>query len=228
MAAEYAAAVEAAAPDGPYLLGGWSFGGVVAFEMARQMRRRGRSVALVALLDSWAPALAPTAIALREDDVVRLFLRDRSGLQELDASWLDAEPRGMGEAAALDWLLAGAHEAGLLKASLSSAQVRPLLDVYRANVRAGAAYRPQPYDGRLTLFRPQASPEPTNGWSALAGEPVEVHEMAADHYSMLASPAVAVLAERLRSAIERSLGAASMAPDGPPIARLPPAPEVRP
>lgn len=205
MAARYAAAVEAAAPHGPYLLGGWSFGGVVAFEMARQMRRRGRPVALVALLDSWPPALVP--LPVREDDVVRLYLYDQAGLQGLDASWLAAEPPGMDEAAALDWLLARAHENGLLKASLRPEQIRPLLDVYSANARASAAYRPQPGGGPLTLFRPGHSPEPTNGWSALADEPVEVYEMAADHYSMLAPPAVAGLADLLRSCIERSLAA---------------------
>ncbi len=227
MAAEYAAAVEAVAPHGPYLLGGWSFGGTVAFEMARQMRQRGRPVALVALLDSWAPALVPTPIALREDDVVRLFLRDQAGLQGLDASWLDGEPPAADEAAALEWLLGRAREAGLLRANLRSAQVKPLLDTYRANVRANATYRPGPYDGRLTLFRPHASAEPTNGWSALAAEPVEVHEVAADHYSMLAPPAAARLAERLRSCIERSLGAAPLAADDPPLALATQAPEAR-
>ena len=235
MAAQYAAAVEAVAPHGPYLLGGWSFGGVVAFEMARQMRQRGRPVALVALLDSWAPAFMPSLAFerhAREDDLVRLYLRDQAGLQGLDASWLDGEPPGMGEAAALDWLLARAHETGLLRASLSSAQVRPLLDVYRANVRAYSsyrAYRPRPGDDRLTLFRPRASLEPTNGWSAYASEPVEIHEMAADHYSMLMPPAVAGLADRLRSCIERALDADGrpVAADGPPVAFVPEAPEVR-
>jgi hypothetical protein len=47
----------------------------------------------------------------------------------------------------------------------------------------------RPGGGRLTFFHPRASPEPTNGWPALAGEPIEVHEMAADHYSMLPSAA---------------------------------------
>jgi thioesterase domain-containing protein len=173
--------------------------------MARQMRQRGRPVALVALLDSWAPALVP--LPVREDDVVRLYLRDQAGLQGLDASWLDAEPPGMGEAAALDWLLAQAQENGLLRANLRPEQIRPILDVYSANVRAGAAYPPLSGGGRLTLFRPRTSPDPTNGWSALADEPVEVHEMAADHYSMLAPPAVAGLADSLRSCIERSLAA---------------------
>src|SRR6185436_3697203 len=100
------------------------------------------------------------------------------------------------------------RETGLLKANLRSAQVRPLLDVYRANLRAAAAYRPGPYSGRLTLFRPLASPHPTNGWEALAREPVEVHALVADHYSLLAPPAVAALARRLDAGIARELEAA--------------------
>jgi thioesterase domain-containing protein len=67
--------------------------------------------------------------------------------------------------------------------------------------------------GRLTLFRLRTSPNPTNGWSALADEPVEVHEMAVDHYSMLVPPAVAGLADRLRSCIERSLAFVPQAPE---------------
>jgi hypothetical protein len=51
-------------------------------------------------------------------------------------------------------------QAGLLEASLRSEQVRPLLDVYRANLRASAAYRPRVYAGRLTLFRPLSSLTP--------------------------------------------------------------------
>jgi thioesterase domain-containing protein len=108
-----------------------------------------------------------------------------------------------------------------------SEQVRPILDVYRANVRAHAAYRPGPGGVRLTLFRLRTSPEPTNGWSSLAGEPVEVHEMAVDHYSMLVPPAVAGLADRLRSCIERSLAAVPGALDGLPVAFVPPALEAR-
>jgi thioesterase domain-containing protein len=221
MAAQYAAAVEAAAPHGPYLLGGWSFGGVVAFEMARQMRQRGRPVALVALLDSWAPGRVPLTAALSEVEVVRLYVRDQAGLQGLDASWLAEEPAGMDEAAALDWLLARAHETGLLRASMRLAQVRPILDVYRANLRAHAAYLPQPGGVRLTVFRLHTSPDPTNGWSSLASEPVEVHEMTVDHYSLLAPPAVSGLADRLRSCIDRALAAVPGALDGPPVAFVP-------
>ncbi|HYU36111.1 MAG TPA: thioesterase domain-containing protein, partial [Thermoanaerobaculia bacterium] len=55
LAAGHVAALRAARPEGPYRLAGWSFGGVVAFEMARQLRSAGVEVSLLALVDSRAP-----------------------------------------------------------------------------------------------------------------------------------------------------------------------------
>ena len=51
MAAWYIQALQPCSPTGPYLLGGWSMGGVVAFEMAQQLHAQGQRVALLALLD---------------------------------------------------------------------------------------------------------------------------------------------------------------------------------
>ena len=56
MATYYIEALRTVQPEGPYLLGGWSMGGVVAFEMAQQLHAQGHGVALLALLDSRIPA----------------------------------------------------------------------------------------------------------------------------------------------------------------------------
>jgi surfactin family lipopeptide synthetase C len=55
MAAEYVEAVRSVQPEGPYQLGGYSFGGFVAFEMARQLRSKGEEVSLLAIMDTWSP-----------------------------------------------------------------------------------------------------------------------------------------------------------------------------
>ncbi|HZI06168.1 MAG TPA: amino acid adenylation domain-containing protein, partial [Archangium sp.] len=60
MARRYVEQVRAVQPEGPYLLGGWSLGGTVAYEMARELRRQGQEVALLVLLDSFAPAAQST------------------------------------------------------------------------------------------------------------------------------------------------------------------------
>ncbi|MHC5741521.1 MAG: non-ribosomal peptide synthetase [Nostoc sp.] len=55
MAAHYIEALRRVQPKGPYFLGGWSFGGWVAFEMAQQLQKSGEEVALLAVLDTLAP-----------------------------------------------------------------------------------------------------------------------------------------------------------------------------
>jgi amino acid adenylation domain-containing protein len=200
MAAEYVAAIEAAAPQGPYLLGGWSFGGVVAFEIARQLRERGREVALVALLDSYPPSEVDVFEGRSEAELLRLLLLDQAGIQGIEAPWLKDEGLGVEE------LLRHARESGLVRADLKPEQVQRLLGVYQANLRAFARYRPQPYAGRLTLFRPDgALTAGADGWEPLAAEPVEVVGAEGDHYTMLAPPRVDGLARRLAECIERAL-----------------------
>ncbi|HXO20584.1 MAG TPA: alpha/beta fold hydrolase, partial [Thermoanaerobaculia bacterium] len=216
LAAQYAAAVEAAHPQsqGPYLLGGWSFGGVVAFEMARQLRARGIEMGLLALLDAWSPAALSVSTSRSEAELLRLFLRDQAGLQGRPAAWLeeiadleDLDQRNEeASKAAVGRLLARAREAGLLRADLRPEQAQRLLGVYRANLRALSAYRPPAYAGRLILFRPAAAPadpgdrRAANGWEAAE---IVVEEVSGDHYTMLAPPQVEVLAARLGAAIAR-------------------------
>ncbi len=70
MAAHYVAALRAAQPDGPYHLGGWSLGGLVAFEMARQLVAAGQVVGTLAIFDSEAPKGADRATSPTIDPVV--------------------------------------------------------------------------------------------------------------------------------------------------------------
>ncbi|HVG11019.1 MAG TPA: amino acid adenylation domain-containing protein [Thermoanaerobaculia bacterium] len=207
IAAAYLAEIEAAAPNGPVLLGGWSFGGVVAFEMARQLRSREREVPLVVLLDSYAPSGADLLAERSDADLLRPFLRDQAGVQGRGAEWLDEMPMA-GEEAVLR-MLEQAREAGVLRADLKSEKVERLLGVYKANLRALSSYQPQPYGGRILLFRSEGaeSRHSANGWEGLAGEPIETQSVSGDHYTMLAPPHVVELANLLAGCIERALRA---------------------
>lgn len=55
LAADYLQKVRAIQPDGPWFIGGWSFGAVVAYEMARQLLADGNEVALLTAIDAEAP-----------------------------------------------------------------------------------------------------------------------------------------------------------------------------
>ena len=66
IAEDYVSMLRAFQPDGPYYLAGWSFGGLVAFEMARRLRQQGQKVAMLAMIDTYAPG--PEHSPETEDD----------------------------------------------------------------------------------------------------------------------------------------------------------------
>jgi thioesterase domain-containing protein len=207
MAAEYVAAVRGVQPKGPYLLGGWSFGGVVAYEMACQLRESGEEVALLALFDSWAPDGDGLPDERGEEDLLRFFLLDQAKMQGKELPAPEDGAPDLPPERRIERLLGRAREAGLLKADVRPEQVQRLLGVYKANLLALASYRPRPYAGPLVLFRPEGiRPDGPlnglNGWEAFAAGVIDVQPVAGDHYHMLAPPQVSALAERLKACID--------------------------
>jgi amino acid adenylation domain-containing protein len=212
MAAEYVAAIRKVQPRGPYFLGGWSMGGVVAFEMACQLRESGEEVALLALLDS-VPSNGDGALAESgEDELLRFFLLDQARTQGRPAPDFETGLADLPPGERLERLMGRAREAGLLKADVRPEQVRRLLAVYKTNLLAFSGYRPRLYPGRVTLFRPDViEPElresPANGWEPFSSQAVDLQAVTGDHYTMLAPPHVQglaqALAERLREPIEQ-------------------------
>jgi thioesterase domain-containing protein len=91
--------------------------------------------------------------------------------------------------------------------SAAAEPLRRLLAVFKANVRAFRSYRPGPYPGRITLFRPADAEAPTAdpllGWGELSPR-VDLETVPGDHISALAEPHVATLAARLRTRIDRA------------------------
>lgn len=209
MAARYLAELRRVQERGPYLLAGWSFGGLAAFEMALQLRAAGETVALVAILDGDAgPRAAPPA-SLLGDDLAPLLLdmaRYAAGIWGKDLALPAADLAGRDPELQLQLFVARARAAGLVHQAGSLEQVRRLVAVFRANVAAYRAYRPRPYDGNLLLVRAATSVpgEPDLGWESLAAA-VSNLQAPGDHVTLLAEPHVAALAGLLQSAIALAL-----------------------
>ena len=232
MAAAYRVEIVRAA-SGPYHLGGWSLGGAVAFEVARQLAAAGEEVALLAIVDATPGAWPhPPGDAGGEADEEDGGEEDGGGEAD-DARWLmdiaDYLQRLWGVDCGLSYdglraLPAETQETRFLAAlqdtpfgaagAAGREQLRRLLRVFKTNVRAFRRYRPDPYPGPITLFRPTAAagePEdaaaaadPLLGWGALTPRPVEIESVPGDHISALAEPHVRTLAGRLRACIERA------------------------
>ncbi len=200
MAALYLDEVRALAPEGPYILGGWCMGGLVAMEMAQQIRQEGREVAFLALLDSWAPDGSAVA-----DDLS--FLADFA--EHLDLQW-SGDPPSREDLLRLppdQWLgevLEQAKAAGSIPRGFDLLHGRLLFDLFKMNCRAEHAYIPRPYSGRVHLFGAadslrESTEDLTLGWRRWGLEQIEVHEVPGNHHTMLRAPYVDTLAERLRT-----------------------------
>ncbi|TCP58033.1 amino acid adenylation domain-containing protein [Tumebacillus sp. BK434] len=185
LAARYAEEIVRVQPHGPYRLGGWSFGGAVAYELAAQLKAAGQEIEYVLMLDTYEPR---DGIGAAEPDSLLAFAADlagQHGLQLTDEQAQHFRPQ------TVDDLYNAVTATGLLP-DLTLEQFRRLFNVFRANRTALQVYRPAACDVRVELF--QAS-EHDLGWQALAD--VRVTRVDADHYSIIRAPHVQTIVQRL-------------------------------
>jgi thioesterase domain-containing protein/acyl carrier protein len=196
MAAHYIQVMKSVQGAGPYRICGWSTGGLVAFEMARQLQISGDEVSLVALIDAAIPG--PDRV-LDENDLVpmlqMMFPGDDAGQLQ------DLRTRPLAEQ--VEYFRTRAEGARLLLAGAGAGGARSVFDVFEANMKAVAAFRPQPLDAKITLIRAsqQATPmhaDPLLGWGSWAAGGTVVYELPdSTHLTMLQPPVVGQLAAML-------------------------------
>jgi thioesterase domain-containing protein/acyl carrier protein len=191
-------------PQGPYLLAGFSFGGLVAFEMAQQLRAQGQSVALLALFDTSRPD-GPHSQPHRDSwaplRVARRWLLP-TGARHYGGRWTLRQLRlGLGERL-------GEMRFRLDRALHSQRRLPPpgwrFTYVRELCLLASRCYTPQPYAGALAVFRNERQPPDDAcrasadlGWAALAGGALQLRSVPGSHGDALAPPHVAFLAREL-------------------------------
>ena len=216
-AAHYIEEMRSVQPEGPYLLGGWSFGGIVAFEMAQQLQKENQAVALLAMLDSVPPVIplnhdpAETLTVLARElasqagKVLELSAADLAGLEPTEQYRYVLEQLELAEVISYS-----DRDAAVLRISR-------LLKGFTTRMDAYQNYVPQLYNGRITLFKADINPghlkderlrdmiaimrDPTHRWAEFAWQAVQTEIVACYHETMLLEPVVSVLAERLSACI---------------------------
>ncbi len=207
MAAAHLAQMRAVQPTGPYLLAGWSFGGVLAFELAQQIAASGERVDFLGLFDA-NPIFDPTTGLSTRDTTV--FDRLTKALAEIDRKLEAGE-----EADDLSQLLADPYLGGLLgnttAEGVTASHISKNLRITRDNIWATMNYRATPYDGELDLFQPEDAPPAiqealTFELRKLVRGEFRTHTIPGDHSSMLRAP----LVERMAQSVDEALEAISL------------------
>ncbi|MFY1824898.1 alpha/beta fold hydrolase [Myxococcus fulvus] len=209
----YVAALRAVRPEGPYVLGGWSMGGVVAFQMARELERQGQRVEQLVLLDSFAST--DELLTQVPDDALLLagMSMDLARTAGVESTLRPESLVGLSEAEQLARVVSHAREAGWLPREVGDEALRAWRDVTRANLRVLSTFRPGAYGGPVLLLRAkdarrERTVEPTHGWSRWVAEAkIEVEDVPGTHYSLLHAPHVQALARRLVKRLSEPLSA---------------------
>lgn len=212
MAAWYIAEMRAVQPSGPYYLAGYCFGGVIAYEMARQLVQQGESVALTALIESAPPNLMTWRDRLSLDyfrhvilTLPRVALRSAANPQEMRTTLARRVAR-LRQAAV-------SRRVGPPLDPLE--QLRRIIDIDRyppefrqqaeASWRALCRYQPKPYPGAVTIFHTAyptvLKPGVAMQWRRLARTVVE-KIIPGEHDTVLSEPHVALLAAQFARTLE--------------------------
>ena len=198
LAAYYIQQMQTIQPQGPYHLTGVSFGGTIAFEMAQQLRDQGQDVALLALLDTFAPSTVVRKLSLRSRFAAygcQLFqMPITQFLEKLKEQWLEQTLRFPALVAVYQWVYRTCNQPF----------PEALQDILYAqqNLDANRVYVPQIYPGRILFLKArdqrvsvEFDGDPRSGWGEFSAGGVEVHEIPGDHVGMLQEPNVRALAE---------------------------------
>lgn len=211
MAALYIESIREVQPRGPYLLGGWSLGGVIAFEISRQLQAQGEETPLLILIDSKAPVLSAVERDRADGDagLVARFLFDLCGLSGNPfPELLDELQQYKSLEDQLAYIMDRASLLNLAASQTGMSHIRRLLKVFLANHQAVEKYAPSRYSGPTILFRASDVPEEFSpgddlGWGGLI-EQLEVHAVPGDHYRMIMNPNAQILAEKMMAYIDEA------------------------
>jgi thioesterase domain-containing protein/acyl carrier protein len=173
IASLYIDEVRSIQPSGPYLLGGHSAGGVIAYEMARQLAALGQDPALVIMLDT--PSL---------DAARRAGIATAADLLRAAEAFRESAPQ--------------AYE-GFVAAVRDGAELGSIMI---ATWRALTAYEPPPLEAELLYIRARddhepGDPHPEEHWMDLVRGPFAMHRVAGNHFSMMDPPFVAAVARKV-------------------------------
>ncbi|OKH52348.1 non-ribosomal peptide synthetase [Calothrix sp. HK-06] len=205
MASVYIEAIQKFQPNGPYYIGGWSFGGVVAYEMAQQLHKMGHKVSLLAIIDSYVPILLDKNKKIDAPYLVGALSRYFGGMLGQDNLVNSNEMKDLDAEEQIDYILDKAVEAKILPPSNQSQQNRRIVDVLVGTLKATYSYVKQPYPGKVTVFRAKEkhimAPDPTLVWvelfSIMDAEDITIINVPGNHYTCVLEPHVQVLAEHL-------------------------------
>lgn len=201
MAQTYVPLIRAQQPVGPYTLAGYSMGGVIAFEVAQQLRAQGETVAHLFLLDAY---LYTERLPYPGKEIVdadeRLLVRMLAALPQGQSRALHKELSALSShQARVAYLFQCGQSIGRIPANYTIGELRRMYEAMDAHVDALSAYRANPYGGQVTFLRctdrSESDVAAYISWSAIARGGVRRFDLPGKHSTLLEEPNVQAVAQ---------------------------------
>jgi thioesterase domain-containing protein len=206
MAGLYIREIRSIQPCGPYLLGGWSMGGLLAFEMAHQLIEQGEKISLLALVDSVPPVGfsgnhnrngGSSMLERFAWDMGRMVL---SNPDELREQFLRAQPQQR-----MKLLLDVLVREDVLPQGSGESELNRLLEIFTRNSLAMDRYKLRTINQRIVFFPASDGEGPEQlvaTWKTFTTAGMEVHPVSGDHYTILKPPHLTAIAALLLNYLE--------------------------
>jgi len=201
MAIDYIKEIRTVQPEGPYFLGGYSYGGLVAFEMAQQLRHQGQEVALLVLFDTSLPKMSNVS-SIMDSDTAPLFSALARYRSKFSRHLMNLRPFGPQEKIlyllqGVKWRIQGTESK--IKSKIKKVACKLWLDM-RGHVPpslrhfyflefaspAIRGYVPQVYPGRVLIFKAETRvDDPQLSWGRFVAGGLDVREVPGGHRALL-------------------------------------------
>ncbi|MEW9711499.1 amino acid adenylation domain-containing protein [Paenibacillus sp. SI92] len=217
MASHYVDAIRTVQEKGPYHVGGWSFGGTVAFEIARQLMNSGQEVAMLAVIDTPAPSFTRQIPEMGNAEFLNIMIREMERLygRSVELSYDHLQTLEADEQ--LKYVLERVQGMNFALPHADIEQVRDLLNLFRIHLNAIRKYEPNSrFSGKLALFQSEQKgqedvlkqmideEDATAGWSEFCTQAVESYTIPGDHVTIMTEPNVEVLSAKLNECLEQA------------------------
>ncbi len=219
MAAHYIQQIRTIQPDGPYFLGGYSFGGIVAFEMAQQLSRQGQEVGLLVMLDSPVPGSDTRLPLIKriEEHYQKLVNMGVGYLWQRVGVWTNLAKEEFKKGKYLVnnkfQRYLNLRQNYLLHVTEQLLETDKHIEIISVNEQALSQYNFQAYPGRVVLLRTEDQSrfditgmeyDPLFGWGNLVTGSLEMHYIPGSHFTVLNKPHVEVLAEKFQNCLNKA------------------------
>ena len=205
MAKAYIKEIQSVQSEGPYILGGASFGGMVAFEIAQQLLSKKQKTALLVMMDTPGPHYMPKEL-VDDADSISYILKLGADISVSPDKLRKLEPDARLAYFAEQMKVA---DKALLPAGLTTEELSRFFHLFELNALSMQNYSPTLYQGKIIFFRAKQRDDfiphhPEKAWLDLAAKGVEIHQVPGNHITMNESPNVQVLAEKLKQYLKKN------------------------